>query len=144
MPFIIVISMLMVNLIWVFNMWNFEDKVKTNDIEEICNLLKAYKGQWVAMVDRSGGAVEYDGSTCEDYSWCLKVENAEPISDKQFNFYGKFFLIENGMENIFSLEHSGTGDRLIPLCLDNWEDTDETTIYPIDKKEILKFVEGQL
>ena len=55
-------------------MWNFEDKVKTNDIEEICNLLKAYKGQWVAMVDRSGGAVEYDGSTCEDYSWCLKVE----------------------------------------------------------------------
>ena len=72
MPFIIVISMLMVNLIWVFNMWNFEDKVKTNDIEEICNLLKAYKGQWVAMVDRSGGAVEYDGSTCEDYSWCLK------------------------------------------------------------------------
>lgn len=144
MPFIIVISMLMVNLIWVFNMWNFEDKVKTNDIEEICNLLKAYKGQWVAMVDRSGGAVEYDGNTCEDYSWCLKVENAEPISDKQFNFYGKFFLIENGMENIFSLEHSGTGDRLIPLCLDNWEDTDETTIYPIDKKEILKFVEGQL
>ena len=144
MPFIIVISMLMVNLIWVFNMWNFEDKVKTNDIEEICNLLKAYKGQWVAMVDKSGGAVEYDGNTCEDYSWCLKVENAEPISDRQFNFYGKFFLIENGMENIFSLEHSGTGDRLIPLCLDNWVDTDETTIYPIDKKEILKFVEGQL
>ena len=71
-------------------MWNFEDKVKTNDIEEICNLLKTYKGQWVAMVDRSSGATEYDGSTCEDYSWCLKVENAEPISDRQFNFYGKF------------------------------------------------------
>jgi len=134
----------MVNHTLVFNMWNFEDKVKTNDIEEICNLLKAYKGQWVVMVDRSSGAIEYDGTTCEDYSWCLKVENAEPISDKQFNFYGKFFLIENGMENIFSLEHSGTGDRLIPLCLDNWKDTDETTIYPIDKKDILKFVEGQL
>ncbi len=134
----------MVNHIWVFNMWNFEDKVKTNDIEEICNLLKAYKGQWVAMVDRSSGATEYDGTTCEDYSWCLKVENAEPISDRQFNFYGKFFLVENGRENIFSLEQAGVGDRLIPLCLDNWEDTDETTIYPIDKKEILKFVEGQL
>lgn len=144
MQSIIVISRSMVDITVVFNMWNFEDKVKTNDIEEICNLLKAYKGQWVAMVDRSGGAIEYDGSTCEDYSWCLKVENAEPISDRQFNFYGKFFLIENGMENIFSLEHSGTGDRLIPLCLDNWNDTDETTIYPIDKKEILKFVEGQL
>lgn len=144
MPFIIVISQLMVNLTLVYNMWNFEDKVKTNDIEEICNLLKAYKGQWVAMVDRSSGAIEYDGSTCEDFSWCLKVENVEPISDRQFNFYGKFFLIENGMNNIFSLEQSGTGDSLITLCLDNWNDTDETTIYPIDKKEILKFVEGQL
>lgn len=64
MQFIIVISMLMVNLTVEFNMWNFEDKVKTNDIEEICNLLKAYKGKWVAMVDRSSGAIEYDGTTC--------------------------------------------------------------------------------
>ena len=28
----------------------------------------------------------------------------------------EFFLIENGRENIFSLEHTGTGDSLIPLC----------------------------
>jgi len=27
-------------------MWNFEDKIQTNDIAEICELLKSYKGKW--------------------------------------------------------------------------------------------------
>lgn len=35
MQFIIVISVLMTNITVEFNMWNFEDKVKSNDIEEI-------------------------------------------------------------------------------------------------------------
>jgi len=138
----------MVNLTWGFNMWNFEDKVKSNDIEEICNVLNTYKGQWVSMIRYTKGLIEMGclspDAQYENHSWYLKVENAEPLTDKQFNFNGKWLIFGNGGGNLFSLEQSGAGDRLIPLCLDNWEDTDETTIYTIDKKEILKFVEGQL
>ena len=137
-------------------MWNFENKVKTNDIQEICELLKTYKGQWIALVERNDAYCFDLTNDCfetkgENVSWLLCPEDAKPLqikgeppSNKQFEFFGKYFVINNGYFNILEFNRTNYDDRHSPLCLDNWKDTDETTVYPIDKKEILKFVEGQL
>lgn len=63
-------------------MWNFEDKIQTNDIAEICELLKTYKGQWIALVERDDTYCFDLTNDCfetkgEDVCWLLCPEECD-------------------------------------------------------------------
>lgn len=77
-------------------MWNFNEQIKTNDIEEICAILNLYKDKWLIVGD-------YDAIY-------LKVETAIPKTDKQFVFIGDY-IINN------ELKHS---TKSVSLWLSNW------------------------
>ena len=137
-------------------MWNFDDKVQTNDIQEICELLKTYKGQWVALVNRND-AETFDlndnsfNTSGENVIWLLNPEEVkplqikgEPYSNRQFEFFGKYIVINNGYFNVFEYNKTNYDDRHSPLCLDNWDETDSTTVYPVSKEDIAKFFADQL
>ena len=137
-------------------MWNFEDKIQTNDIAEICELLKSYKGQWIALVERNDAYCLDLTNDCfetkgEDVTWLLCPEDAKPLqgkgeslSDKQFEFFGKYIVINNGYFNILEFNRTNYDDRHSPLCLDNLDETDSTTVFPVSKEDIAQFFYKQL
>jgi hypothetical protein len=130
-------------------MWNFEDKIQTNDIAEICELLKSYKGKWIALVERNDAYCFDLTNDCfetkgENVCWLLCPEDVKPSSDKQFEFFGKYIVINNGYFNILEFNRTNYDDRHSPLCLDNWNETDFTTVFPVSKEDIAQFFYKQL
>lgn len=92
-------------------MWNFNEQIKTNDIEEICAILNLYKDKWII-------AGEY-------YHRYLKVKKTTPKTDKQFEFIGAYKL--DG-ELLYAT-------KKIPLWLDNWyEDTEYKVLIELESQ----------